>query len=282
MLVIADDLEAILPGGDAPLALAARAALWDALLGLSAAGAGLLLITRIPPSVTDAWPPATLPRSLEPSGLLPDEALMLAGRLLDDLGIDRAAIDFPDLSGLLEDLGGLPLAIQLVLPSLREMAARSLREGFDALLPRFVDPDEPGRNGSLAAMLALAAPPGAAERAALARLAPFEGGAFEDDLLAVTALDGDAWPASDQPWRGPLARRERIDGEASASYLRLHPALPAYLRSQPGDNARVGAAHTARYRDLADALRGLDTEEPTRARAAGRPICRTCAGRFAR
>ena len=166
---------------------------------------------------------------------------MLAGRLLDDLGIDRAAIDFPDLSGLLEDLGGLPLAIQLVLPSLREMPARSIREGFDVLLPRFVDPDEPGRNGSLAAMLeASLRRLSAAERTALARLAPFEGGAFEDDLLAVTALDGDAWPAlSISPGEG---RAGTSGADRRRSVRLVSPASPGPARVPPESAAATTPA----------------------------------------
>ena len=45
-LVIADNLESILPGGDAPLEAAIRTTLWEVLLKLSQMGAGVLLTTR--------------------------------------------------------------------------------------------------------------------------------------------------------------------------------------------------------------------------------------------
>ena len=237
VLVIIDDLEAILPGGDAPLDPAGRTALWDALLDLSAAGAGLLLVTRDLSFGDGRLAHGGLAAHLELAGLLLDEAVELAGRLLDDLGIDRKAIDFSDLSGLLENLGGLPLAIQLVLPSLREMPARSLRDGFDVLLHRFVDPDEPGRNGSLAASLeASLRRLTAAERSALTRLAPFECGVFEDDLLAVTGLDGDSWSALSI---APGAGRSGPAGAGRRGGLRfVSPAPPGLARVPPGSTRR--------------------------------------------
>src|SRR6266567_1982556 len=45
-LVIADNLESILPGGEAPVEAAVRTHLWDVLLELAQLGAGVLLTTR--------------------------------------------------------------------------------------------------------------------------------------------------------------------------------------------------------------------------------------------
>src|SRR5260370_4283253 len=46
MLVIADNLESILPGGEAPLDASERTELWNVLLDLQRLGAGVLLTTR--------------------------------------------------------------------------------------------------------------------------------------------------------------------------------------------------------------------------------------------
>src|SRR6266702_5466603 len=46
ILVIADNLESLLPGGEAPLEAAARTQLWDVLLELAKMGAGVLLTSR--------------------------------------------------------------------------------------------------------------------------------------------------------------------------------------------------------------------------------------------
>src|SRR5947208_3809520 len=45
-LVIADNLESLLPGGEAPLEVAIRGQLWQVLLELAKIGAGVLLTSR--------------------------------------------------------------------------------------------------------------------------------------------------------------------------------------------------------------------------------------------
>ena len=56
-------------------------------------------------------------------GLCPDDAYILASQLLSDLGIDRNRAPYEDLQELLKQLDYSPLAIQLVLPALREQGS---------------------------------------------------------------------------------------------------------------------------------------------------------------
>jgi hypothetical protein len=62
------------------------------------------------------------------SGLRPDDAYILARQLLSDLGIDRNRAPYEELQELLKQLDYSPLAIQLVLPALRERSLATLRE----------------------------------------------------------------------------------------------------------------------------------------------------------
>jgi hypothetical protein len=110
LLVIADNLETILPAGEAVLEPAERTRLWQVLLALRKTGIGVLLT---------------------------------------DLSIDRAQAPYEDLQALLEQLDYQPLAIQLVLPALRECSLSTIRADFATLLPTFVDDTDTGRNRSL-------------------------------------------------------------------------------------------------------------------------------------
>ena len=89
-LVIADNLESLLPGGEAPLEAGLRGQLWEVLLELAKMAAGVLLTSR-DTSFGDGWlAPGKQVAHLPLSGLHPEDAYALASRLLEDLGIDRA------------------------------------------------------------------------------------------------------------------------------------------------------------------------------------------------
>src|SRR5207248_8744040 len=88
ILVIADNLESILPGGEAPLDSAARTQLWDTLLDLAQLGAGVLLTSRDTAFGDARLDPGSKAAHLALSGLYPKDAYTLATRLLTDLAIE--------------------------------------------------------------------------------------------------------------------------------------------------------------------------------------------------
>ncbi len=212
-LVIADNMESILPGGDAPLEAGVRSQLWDVLLKLSQMGAGVLLTTRDTNFGDGKMEPGKYVAHLALAGLHPEDAYTLASRLLEYLGIDRAKAPYVELRDLLKQLDYHPLAIQLVLPALREtsLSLAKIKADFAALLPKFKDDVETGRNGSLLASLDFSLRRLSEEqRALLPRLAVFEGGASEDDLLAITEIPESEWAKL----RPALERAALITAEA--------------------------------------------------------------------
>src|SRR5436309_1559225 len=76
-----------------------------------------------------------------------------ATRLLTDLGIDRRRTPYAELRDLLTSLDHHPLAIQLVLPTLRQVPLARITTAFASLLPQFEDDTATGRNRSLLASL---------------------------------------------------------------------------------------------------------------------------------
>lgn len=268
-LLIADNLETILPGGEAPLATGERAALWEALLALRAAGCGLLLTSRDATLGDGRLAEGRLCRHMALGGLAEEDAYDLAVRLLDDLGIPRARAPYTLLKDLLDRLGRHPLAIQLVLPHLRSRDLGAISNELAALLVQFKDDTTAGRNHSLLASLEYSlrrlSP---AQRALLPRLAVFEGGASEDDLLAVTAIPEPAWAELRVAMEGAaLLRAEPVPGW-SVPFLQFHPVLSPYLRGLPEANDQeLEARFVARYRALAEYLYFEDNRNPHAVRA---------------
>ncbi len=303
-LLIADNLESILPGGDAPLPPDERARLWDVLIALAApvtlspghlvTPCGVLLTTRTPRLGDGRLAPGPAAAHLALRGLLPDDAYDLAGTLLDDLQIDRARAPYRDLRDLLEQLDQHPLAIHLVLPALRDHFVEEIRDDFAALLPRFADDHATGRNRSLLASLDYSLRRLSDEqRALLVRLAPFEGGASEDDLLAIAEIPAAEWgalrPALEQAalltaervanWTAPFLRFHPVLEQAAlltaervanwtAPFLRFHPVLAPYLRTRPdADDPALAERYARRYQGLARYLYKEDNRNPQPVRA---------------
>src|SRR5260370_39795401 len=80
-MVIADNMESILPGGDAPVEAGVRTQLWDVLLKLSAMGAGVLLTTRDTAFGDGKLAPGKHVTHVALTGLHPEDAYALASRL---------------------------------------------------------------------------------------------------------------------------------------------------------------------------------------------------------
>src|SRR5579859_6467218 len=270
-LVIADNMESILPGGDAPLEVALRSQLWDLLLKLSQMGAGVLLTTRDTNFGDGKMEPGKYVTHLPLAGLHPEDAYTLASRLLEYLGIDRAKAPYVELRDLLKQLDYHPLAIQLVLPALREtsLSLAKIKADFAALLPKFVNDTETGRNRSLLASLDFSLRRLSEEqRAFLPRLALFEGGAKEENLLAITEISESEWamlrPALEQ---AALLTTEAV-GNFTAPFLRFHPVLAPYLRSLQGaDDKAWRERYVKRYYGLARYLYSEDQRNPQMVRA---------------
>jgi tetratricopeptide (TPR) repeat protein len=271
-LVIADNMESILPGGDAPLEAALRSQLWDVLLKLSDMGAGVLLTTRDTNFGDGKMEPGKYVAQLALEGLHSEDAYALASRLLEYLGINRAKAPYVELRDVLQQLDYHPLAIQLVLPALREtsLSLAKIKADFAALLPKFVDDTETGRNRSLLASLDFSLRRLSEEqRALLPRLALFEGGASEDDLLAITEIPEGEWtklrPALEQ---AALITAEDVHENIRVPFLRFHPVLAPYLRSLPGaDDEALRGRYAKRYYGLARYLYGEDNRNPQAVRA---------------
>jgi tetratricopeptide (TPR) repeat protein len=270
-LVIADNMESILPGGDAPLEAGVRTQLWDVLLKLSNMGTGVLLTTRDTAFGDGKLAPGKHVAYVSLKGLHPEDAYALASRLLEYLRIDRAKAPYAELRDLLKQLDYHPLAIQLVLPALGESALSlaKIKADFASLLDHFADDTETGRNRSLLASLDYSLRRlSEAQRTLLPRLALFEGGASEDDLLAITEIPETEWVKLRQALeQAALLTAEQV-GSYTAPFLHFHPVLAPYLRSQQGtDGAALRERYTQRYSDLADYLYREDTRHPQAVRA---------------
>ncbi len=294
-LLIADNLESILPGGNAPLPAEERTKLWDVLLNLcgpapgsgAATGAttraategrhggpalqvggsvcGVILTTRDTNFGDGRLAPGERARHLALGGLADADAYALALRLLDGLEIPRARAPYVELIRLLERLDHHPLAIQLVLPALRDLPLATIYDNFMRLLVTFKDDTATGRNRSLLASLEYSLRRlGDAQRALLPRLAPFEGGASEDDLLAITEIPEAEWAALRVAMeQAALLRAERVHYAIAVPFLHFHPILAPYLRTQPGaDDQALRERYAVRYRGLASYLYYEDSRNP--------------------
>jgi tetratricopeptide (TPR) repeat protein len=157
-----------------------------------------------------------------------------------------------------------------VLPALRDHALEEIRDNFAALLPQFADDYESGRNRSLLASLDYTLRRLTdAQRALLVRLAPFESGAEERNLLTITEIpEGDWNPLRSALEQAALLTVEHVHANIDALFLRFHPVLAPYLRSRPGsDDAALQARYVQRYQGLARYLYHEDARNPQPVRA---------------
>ncbi len=268
LLVIADNLESLLPGGEAPLEAGVRGQLWGVLLELAKMHAGILLTTRSSDFGDGRLAPGNRVAHLPLAGLSPEDAYLLAASLLNSLEIERVRAPYADLRDLLNQLDHHPLAIQLVLPALRTIPLATIRTDFSSLLSQFEDDHETGRNRSLLASLDYSLRRlSQAQRDLLPRLALFEGGASEDDLLAITEIPEQEWmhlrPALEQ---AALLTAEQVVG-ITVQFMHFHPVLAPYLRSQSGaDDPALRERYAQRYYAVARYLYHEDYQHPQEVR----------------
>jgi hypothetical protein len=213
-LIIADNLESVLPRGEAPLAGEERRQLWDTLLALADAGAGVILTTRDVDFGDGRLAKGRKVAYLELGGLHEEDAYDLASQLLQDLDIDRARAPFAELREFLVQLDHQPLAIDLVLPLLAEVSLARMREDFTALLPRFVDDRATGYNRALLASLEYSLHRLSEEqRAYLPRLAVFRSGASKYEAEGAMAIQDESRDRQSDtgPFQGDRDAREPRD-----------------------------------------------------------------------
>ncbi|WP_345724814.1 tetratricopeptide repeat protein [Herpetosiphon gulosus] len=239
LLIIADNLESILPNaGNAELNVLdanERHTLWDCVLSLRQAGAGMILTCRDFDLRDSRLQQGPFTHLVPMRGLDAPAAYRFATALLDDLAIDRRRAPKLQLSTLLARLDHHPLAMGLTLRALREpsLSIEQLLSDYCSLLARFTDEtDQNQRHHSLDASLTYSlqrlSPD---QREWLARLAPFEGGALELFLLEITKIPAVQWPQL----RVALEHAALIQVELLGGglvFLRFHPTLTPYIRRQ--------------------------------------------------
>ncbi|HEY0736860.1 MAG TPA: tetratricopeptide repeat protein [Herpetosiphonaceae bacterium] len=224
-----------------PEARARLTQLYRELTGGTPQPQGRLLVTCRPdetalPGIKDV-PLAGLAR---PDSLhLLKAVLDLKSIVIDQPGRERPGYERHEIDALLDDLQDHPLSIELVAPHLKTMTPQRIRDEFGVLLQRFADENAPeGRNRSLLASLEFSKRRLSPEaQAVLPYLAWFEGGVFEQILLAFTELDPAQWEAI----RAELVATALVKVEElpqfSTPYLRFHPTLP--YAASPTDVADV-------------------------------------------
>ena len=191
-LLVWDNVESILPRGDAALDAEGLRLLLDA--GAAWAGQGgsrLLVTTRDVDFGHPALEPGRDTAHMPLAGLARAEALELAGQILADRSIDRPAR--PALEELIGFLGGHPLSLQLVLPHLADPSVHGdvaiLIAEFETLLPGFREGKAVERNQSLAVSLDFSLRRlGKETQALLPALGVFQGGAMEFMISGAAAV----------------------------------------------------------------------------------------------
>jgi tetratricopeptide (TPR) repeat protein len=229
-----------------------------------------LLTTRDTQFNDQRFAPSTQCAHVELGGLAMSDALDLAAAVLNAHGIDRTPVSRQELVDLMDRLGGHPLSLYLVLPWLRRYTPAELSARFEELLPGFQTGAAKERNESLAVSLEFSLRRlGEATRAALPDLAVFQGGAMEDDLLAITEIDPELWKDA----RAELAGAALLTAESlpnvAVPFLRFHPTLAPYLatRLSAARRAALEERYWQRYYALANYLYRSDTQTPHEARA---------------
>jgi tetratricopeptide (TPR) repeat protein len=221
------------------------------------AGHGRLLITCRP---REAGLPGV--RRMELAGLARPDSLYLLAQVLrrHDTSLDDKRFEKANLEALLDVLGDHPLSIELVGPHLKQLTPEQIVADFHELLDQFTGDAEVERNRSLLASLRFSTSRLSAQaQDALPWLGLFQGGVFEQLLLAVSQMDPAAWDGMRAELEATaLVRMETHLGQLT--YLRFHPTLPYAVRGA------VLAAATASQAEAGDGRPGLADQEDVRQR----------------
>ena len=284
-LVILDNLEALIArdeeGTEATTALQALLA---AAVAWSEAGDSRLLLTSRRPDFNHPRYPidnSNQHRRIQLDGLgnrqYPDDALDWFAAL-SKLGNAPTVARAPEREGLINLFDAVrfhPLSIRVLAQQLKSRGLAEVGQRLAELLQAEEDgvPVAEDTPAELLASLKLSLDRLSEEgRALLPRLGVFQGGAFEDDLLAITEIAEEAWRAL----RRQLEDAALIEAEAlpgiDVPFLRFHPTLQPLLWAglDAAEQERLGLAHRRRYYALANYLYGEDRRHPHQARAIAR------------
>ncbi len=260
-LVVVDSLECILPDGEYPLESSDRTKLWDILLNLADKGAGVLLTSSDITVGDGRLEPGEKVVHLLLGGLRESDAYALATLLLRGLKDHKQTL-YEELIDLLTYLDYHPLAIQFVLPMLREKSPSEVKLDLATLLPRCIDKTKKGRHRSPIDLLGTSLRRlNDVVQAMLHRLAIFEGGASRNALLVITGIDEPVWYALQKSLEDvELLLTKQIHEDIDTPFLHFHPMLTPYLRGQPGaeDNKALYERYTQYYYELARDLHHED------------------------
>lgn len=283
-LVVFDNFESALPGGNAPMpdlqALLDAASKWFAPPNpqLPFTNSRLLITTRNSEIPHPAFTPGTNCIHKELSGLAASDALELAASILEAYSLPRPPR--VPLEELLTFLKGHPLSLQLALPQLRDYSAGQLVEQYQSILPHMKKGEAKERNDSLEVSLRFSLDRSGADAMNwLSRLWIFEGGALENILLAITEIPEETWNAlKPQLTSTALIRVEEIPG-VTVPFIHFHPTLAPYLKAII-DNEQHGTSDSIEnrqseivnrywqgYYQLANSMYQADTQNPMQARA---------------
>lgn len=272
-LVILDNFESVLgrqPEMPAQEVKGVLDAVWSWVVDQEGTDSRVLITTRDTRFGDARFGPSRRCAHLRLEGLSRPDALTLAAAVLDDQGIDRATVERQGLEDLMDYLGGHPLSLYLVLPHLRRYAPSELIARFEERLPGFTAGAARGREESLAISLEFSLERlGEGIRALLPALGVFQGGAFEDDLLAITEIDPDLWPAARAELEGASLMTAESPPGIIPPFLDFHPTLAPYLTSQlpPSRRAALEERYRRRYHARASYLYQEDRRHPHQARA---------------
>ena len=260
-LLILDNLEAL---GEEPLK-----ELLDAAVGWSEAGTSRVLITTRADDLRHPSFPAresNLCRYLLLGGLGEEDALdwfQALMRLPPEPQVPPPQRD--PLRGLFAKVGFHPLSVRMLARELKTRRIAELGERLQALLKQTGNPLLASLNLSLERLDPQSA-------SYLPRLGVFQGGAFEDDLVAICELEEAQW----QPLRQGLEQIGLIQMESlpgvTVPFLRFHPTLaPALWAKVPTEEQ---AELTARYRERYYAVSSYLYQQDRKAVASVRAIAR--------
>jgi hypothetical protein len=235
-LVVFDNFESALPGGNTPMpelqALLDAAARWFGTSDsrISNIGSRLLITTRNTDIPHPSFTPSKTCLHKELSGLAPSDALELAASILEASSLPRPPR--VPLEELLTFLKGHPLSLQLALPQLRDYSAEQLVEQYQSILPHMKTGEAKERNESLEVSLRFSLDRlGMDALNWLSRLWIFEGGAMEHVLLMITEIPEETWNAlKPQLTSTALIRMEEILG-VEQPFIHFHPTLAPFLRT---------------------------------------------------
>jgi hypothetical protein len=246
VLLILDNLES--------LGVEPRRELLDAAKDWSEAGNSRVLITTRRPDLEHPAYPATgsnQHRYLALEGLNADDALDYFQKLMKlspDPQVHPPKRDA--LLALFAQVRFHPLSIGLLAQQLKFRRMAELGERLETLL--LETPDNP-LLASLNLSLERLSPEA---RQWLPRLGVFQGGAFEDDLQAITELAESDWAGLRQELvTTGLIQVEHLPG-VDPSFLKFHPTLAPVLwsRLSPEEQADLSARHRQRYYALSGYL----------------------------